>query len=166
MFHSPWWLVGLVVLAAWAAFDRWAQRGVAGRFVNPTTGHELAETDLGRVRLKAYALNDFLSATAQGERASLVGTFEDLRAVAAGCADAAKGLPALDARKAGVFAGLNCRCASCGLELDDLLGQRILAEMTGRAPPATPAAEDRPLPDARGHCPKCGGERLRCVHDP
>lgn len=166
IFHSPWWLAGLAPLAAWAGFDRWARHGGTDRFVNPVTGRELAETDLGRVRLKAYAIGDFFTATTQGERACLIGTCDDLRAMAAACADTAKGLPALDPRRASVFAGLACTCASCGQELDDLLGQRILADMTGRGAPSTPVAEARPLPDARGHCPRCGGDRFRYVHDP
>ena len=165
VFHSPWWLLGLVALAGWAGFDRWARGTPPGHFANPATGRQLPEIDLGRATAKRYAISDFLGAAAQGERAALLGSYGDLRALLAGCADITKGLPALEPRKAGVFAALVCSCAACGQAFDSLLCQRMMAEAIGTTPPQS-AIDQGPLPDEQGRCPACRSDRLRYVYDP
>lgn len=165
VFHSAWWLLGLAALGAWAGFDRWARGAPPGRYVNPATGRELAEIDLGRARARGYAISDFLGAAVQGERGALLGSYADLGALVAGCVDTAKGLPALERRKAGVVSALACSCAACGQPFDGSLSQRALAQAIGATPPFM-ADDPLPLPDADGRCPACGSDRLRYVYDP
>lgn len=165
IFHTVWWLLGLAALAAWAGFDRWARGAPPGRYLNPATGRELPEIDLGSARAKGYAISDFLGAAVQGERGALLGSYADLGALVAGCADPAKGLPLLEPRKAGVVSALACSCAACGQPFDRSMSQRALAAAIGATPPLM-ADDALPLIDDDGRCPACRGNRLRYVYDP
>lgn len=164
-FHSPWWLLALAGLAAWAAFDRWATGGPPGRYVSPESGREMAEIDLARARVPSHAASTFMEAVIQGQRGAALGVHADLHRLLAGCADLQKGLPTLDPRKAAAFGNLSCLCATCGQRFDKDHARRFLAAATGLAPPL-PDGEGLPAPDDKGRCPNCGGERLRYVYDP
>jgi hypothetical protein len=162
MLHSPWWLIALPPLAAWVGFDRWARGGAAATFVNPATGRELTEFDLGKARVKRYAIADFFSAAVQGDRGCLVGTYDDLPAILAGCAGP-KGLPSFDPDKVNVFILMSCCCASCGQPFASRLTERFFANTLQVTPPSLgPGA----LPDAKGCCPACSSRRLRYINDP